>query len=367
VLDPADRSPAHQRLLRRWLALQLGLALAPARAVALLRESGDPDRALRAATPKACASARRLDAAVAALRRAGAVAVPFLSRAYPARLAQLADPAPLLLVRGDVTALSAPGVAIVGSRAATVYGLGVARDLGAALGAAGVVVVSGLARGIDAAAHEGALAAGGRTVAVLPCGPDRVYPRSHRGLAERIAGSGAVVTEMPVGVEPRRSFFALRNRLISGMADGLVVVEARVPSGSLLTAAHAANQGIDVFAVPGPISAPTSAGPNRLLRDGAWVLLEPGDVLDVLALGDRGRAAAPAPGPPPSAVLEALAGGPLTRDGLARRLELRPEQLAPELLELELSGRVAEDRDGRLRALPGGRAVFHPGPAGERS
>ena len=187
-------------------------------------------------------------------------------------------------MRGDVDALAAPSVAIVGSRAATAYGLDTAYQLARDLARAGVVVVSGLARGIDGAAHRGALEAGGRTVAVLACGPDRVYPASHRGLARRIERQGAVVSELPLGTHPLPAFFPLRNRLISGMASAVVIVEARERSGSLITAGHAANQGVDVFAVPGPITAPTSAGPNRLLRDGAYVALEAADVLRELGI-----------------------------------------------------------------------------------
>jgi DNA processing protein len=258
-------------------------------------------------------------------------------------------------VRGDLGALLAPSVAVVGARAATLYGRSVARELAAGLAAAGAVVVSGLARGIDAEAHRGALDAGGRTVAVLPCGPDLLYPPEHRGLAEAISARGAVVTELPLGTRPRRPLFALRNRLISGLARAVVVVEARRRSGSLITARHAADQGADVFAVPGPITAPTSEGPNRLLRDGAGVVLEARDVLEPLGLAAAPARSQAATGEPGRAALREICAllrrAPLTRDELCRRLARAPEDLAPDLLELELEGRVAEDRDGRLRVL----------------
>jgi DNA processing protein len=195
-------------------------------------------------------------------------------------------------------------------------------------------------------------------VAFQACGPDRVYPAAHRGLARRIRAQGAVVSEFPPGSAPRREFFPLRNRLISGIARALIVVEARERSGSLVTAGHALDQGIDVFAVPGPIAAPTSRGTNRLIRDGACPLLELGDVLDALGWSAGRAPVRPGPAAAPGAIEAALLAEPATRDELARRLERSPEQLALELLELELDGRVVEDRDGRLRALrPGSPAL----------
>jgi len=352
VLDPADPRPEVAESLRDWLALQWELALDPVAAADLLRATGCPRKAL-AANRRRPRTGRDLEAALGRLRRTGARAVPLLSPAYPPRLARLSDPAPLLLVRGDVDALAAPSVAIVGSRAATAYGLNTAQVLARDLAQAGLVVVSGLALGIDGAAHRGALEAGGRTVAVLACGPDRVYPARHRGLAGQIERQGAIVSEFSPGTHPLPEFFPLRNRLISGMASAVVVVEARERSGSLITAGHAANQGVDVFAVPGPITAPTSAGPNRLLREGAYIALEAGDVLAELGIpaaagavsaGDSARHTAGG-----RAILDALEFEPATRDELGQRLALAPEQLALDLLELELAGRVVEDRDGRWR------------------
>jgi DNA processing protein len=360
LLDPADSRPAVAGPLRHWLALQKCLALRPAEAAELLRRTGDPRAALLASRAGSEPPAAELDAAVAALRRLSAVALPFLSPAYPPRLANLPDPAPLLVVRGEVGALAAPSVAIVGSRAATAYGRAAARKLAGDLARAGLVVVSGLALGIDAVAHGAALDAGGRTVAVQACGPEMVYPPVHRGLADRIARQGAVVSEFPPGIRPLRHHFPLRNRLISGLALALIVVEARERSGSLITAQHAAEQGVDVFAVPGPISAPTSAGTNQLLRHGAGVALEAEDILGALRLSGVwreprvGRATASPradEAPERRRILDALLQEPATRDELGRRLERTPEQLACELLELEMEGRVAEDRDGRLRVV----------------
>ena len=351
ALDPRD--PGSVSALRRWLALQLCLALEPARAVGALRAArGDPARALaRAGVPPPPQAA--LDEAQATLQRVGAVLLPLPASGYPWRLALLREPSPLLAVRGDASVLSRRAVAIVGARAATAYGRAVARRLAAELAGVGLVVVSGLARGIDAAAHEGALEAGGATVAVLACGPEQVYPPEHRGLAERIEATGALVSELPPGTPPRAPHFPLRNRLISGLSEALVVVEARLRSGSLHTVRHALDQGIDVLAVPGPVDAPTSAGPNRLLRDGAAPALDATDVLAALAGPPRtARPARPSLAPELEALLASLRREPASRDALSRRLRVEPQALAAPLLELELAGRVVEDRDGRIRALP---------------
>jgi DNA processing protein len=350
VLDPNDSHAAVRSALRGWLALQRAHALRPQVALAALAGHGDPVRALRSHPP---AKAVPFDPTrdCAALARAGAVALPLGSSAYPSQLAALSDPAPLLCVRGDVDVLSRRSVAIVGSRAATVYGKRIARDWAAAFASAGLVVVSGLARGIDAEAHRGALDAGGTTVAVLACGIDRVYPREHRRLAEQVAASGAVIAELPIATAPLPPFFPMRNRLISGLAGALLVVEARLRSGSLTTAAHAANQGRDVFAVPGPIFAPTSEGPNQLLRDGAAVALGPGDVLGDLNWMPAPNGSRSALSGDATAVLAALVDEAGTRDELAARLPLTAAQLAVALLELELASRVCEDRDGRVRVV----------------
>jgi DNA processing protein len=369
VLDPCDERAEARAALRDWLALQAALALRPGLATALLRRRPDPRAALalaRAAPPPA----RELDRALLALRRAGARAVPFGSPLYPWRLSRLADAAPLLLVRGAPEVLAGPALAVVGSRAATLYGLSAARTFARELARAGFTIVSGLAFGIDAAAHRGALEAGGRTLAVQACGPDRVYPAAHRALADEIARCGAVVTELPPGAPALRPHFPLRNRLISGLSCGVLVIEGRERSGSLITARHALDQGIDVFALPGPITAPTSAGPNRLIFDGAHPALDPACILEVLGQrcatpAERAARAELAPGAePPGAlvrrsaaqtrILQALGRAPATRDELGRAIGLAPHELALDLLELELASEVAEDRDGRLRIVSAG-------------
>jgi DNA processing protein len=351
-LDPRDLRPGEVSALDAWLDFQQTFAWHPAEGRRALERFSEPAAAL-AALGLASRGADERAQARSRLRASGALALPFGAAGFPPKLAELPDAPPLLLVRGDPSSLSAQGVAMVGARAPSVYGLSVARALAACFARAGLVVISGLARGIDAAAHAAALDAGGRTVAVQACGPERVYPASHRALALRIAGAGAVVTEFPPGTAPRAAHFPLRNRLISGLARVVVVVEARERSGSLVTARHAADQGREVFAVPGPLGVATSAGSNLLLRDGAHVLLSADDVLQMLGVEPgSGRPAASAANPAVSGdgrLLRALAAGPATRDELAQRLAAQPGALAEALLELELAGAVAEDRDGRLR------------------
>lgn len=353
VLDPRDPSAAAE--LVAWLALQRAGALSPAAAVeALRRSAGDPRAALALLRGEPQAGGPLASRARELLARIGAVVVPYVSSAYPWRLAQIADPAPVLTVIGDVAALSAPAVAVVGSRAATGYGRSVARRMAGDLARAGIVIVSGLARGIDSEAHQAALDAGGRTIAVQACGPDIVYPAAHRRLAERIADNGAVVTEFPPGVRPLRAYFPLRNRLISGLSRALLVVEARERSGSVITVRHALNQGIDVFAVPGPVDAPSSAVPNRLLCEGACPALGAEDILDALALaqGPTAPARRPPGSPVARALLAVLARAPTARDELGRALDLPQDVVALAVLDLELEGRIVRDRDGRFRIVP---------------
>lgn len=349
LLDPSDAGPFARAELAAWLALQRDLAFHPVEAAL----------ALAADAPALVARYRggaTDEAARAALARVGAIGVPWTSPRYPERLRRLSDAPPLLWVQGSVEALSQPAVAIVGARAASAYGRIVARALGAALARAGLAVVSGLALGIDAEAHEGALEAAGVSVAVQGCGPERVYPREHEGLARRLAARGALATEFPPGAPPRAHQFPLRNRLISALARAVVVVEARERSGSLSTARHAADQGVDVLAVPGPIDAPTSRGPNRLLRDGARPLLEVRDVFEAIGFVPRPAPAvasgvAPDVSPLARAVLACLGDVGLDRDALCRKLGRAPAVLAAALLELELADLVRYDRDGRLRLV----------------
>jgi DNA processing protein len=266
----------------------------------------------------------------------------------------------LLWVRGSLASLRAPAIAIVGARASTRYGERSAAHFAAAFASSGVCVVSGLARGVDAAAHRSALAAGGLTLAVQGCGPDRVFPAAHAALADEIALRGAVISEFAPGAAPRKHHFPQRNRLISGLSRAVLVVEARLRSGSLSTARHALDQGVDVFAVPGPIDSALSQGTNELLWDGAWPALDASRVLErigvsaatpVEARGARERAerASPRAASVASRICELLSRAPLDTDELARALAVAPETLALPLLELELAGGVLLERDGKYR------------------
>jgi DNA processing protein len=293
---------------------------------------------------------RRFDGAAyeAALHARGLLFLARSSPGFPPRLRSIHDPPPGLFLRGDASAelLGRPAVAIVGARACSGYGAHVARALGRDLAAAGAVVVSGLARGVDSHAHRGALEAGGPTVAVLGCGIDRDYPAAHTELARRIAATGLVVAEYAPGVEPAPWRFPARNRIVAGLCVATVVVEARERSGALITADLALEEGREVLAVPGEITSTLSAGTNALLRLGATPATSAADVLE--ALGLPAAPAAPPPEGPAGAVLQALAAGAAGADELCRRAALGADQLAAALVELELGGHVSQS-DGLFR------------------
>lgn len=265
---------------------------------------------------------------------------------YPVRLLEIDAPPPVLYVWGRLKPEDRLAVAIVGTRRPTAYGLAVARDLAALLAGSGVTVVSGLARGIDAAAHRAALEAGGRTLAVLGSGLDRVYPPEHRRLAESAAAAGAVLTDYPMGTAPEAGNFPPRNRIISGLSLAVVIVEAGEGSGALITADFAAEQGREVFAVPGSIYSRASRGTNALLCAGARVLVSPEDVLEALNLDAvaRHEAACQAlPDDPTEArLLEALSAEPTHVDELTARIGLPPSQVSAALAMLELKGRARQ-------------------------
>jgi DNA processing protein len=272
---------------------------------------------------------------------------------YPPLLAELHDPPSRLHLRGGpLELLARPSVAIVGARSCSPYGAQVARELAQSLAAAGLAVVSGLARGVDAEAHRGALAAGGLTVAVLGCGIDRDYPRVHAELARRIAESGLVVSEYPPGIEPSPWRFPARNRIIAGLAQATVVVEARERSGALITADFALELGREVFATPGEITSALSAGTNDLLRQGATPLLSAEDVLEALGIEPIPEALPAGLSPEALAVLERLSDGARTLDELVRATERDPAGLAAVLTELELVGLIAA-ADGVYRRATG--------------
>jgi DNA processing protein len=263
--------------------------------------------------------------------------------AFPAALRSIFDPPPGLFLRGTglVGLLDRPSVAIVGARACSAYGSHVARSLGRELAAAGLVVVSGMARGVDGEAHRGALEAGGSTVAVLGCGVDRDYPAAHRELARRISAGGLVVSEYPPGVEPAPWRFPARNRIVAGLTQATVVVEARERSGALITADLALEEGREVFAVPGEITSALSAGVNGLLRLGATAATSAADVLESFGLVP---AVPPTPDLSPAArrVIERLHDAPASADELVRSLDLDAGAIGAALAELELHELLTE-------------------------
>jgi DNA processing protein len=268
---------------------------------------------------------------------------------YPARLRDIAASPPWLYVRGDPDWLSRPMLAIVGSRNATPQGLRDARAFAQALSEAGLTIVSGLALGVDAAAHEGGLAGLASSVAVVGTGLDRIYPARNKILAHRLAAEGAIISEFPVGTPPKSGHFPRRNRIISGLSLGVLVVEAALESGSLITARLASEQGRDVFALPGSIHSPLSKGCHRLIKQGAKLVESAADVLEELGrvlpvFAPAGAASRPSAGA--DGLLDALAGGPLAPDQLAERLGLTVAEVSVKLLAAELEGGVAK--------LPGG-------------
>ena len=285
---------------------------------------------------------------------------------YPQALTALPDAPPLLWVRGDAALLNRPSVALVGARNASSLGVRMARRLGAGLSEAGFVVVSGLARGIDAAAHDAALETGtGRTLAVMAGGIDVIYPTENTGLAARIAERGCLVSEHPPGLDPQARHFPLRNRIVAGLAQAVVVVEAAAKSGSLITARAALDYGREVMAVPGHPFDARASGCNMLIRDGATLLRGPADVLEALGapgprLPEPASALPDLPGPVApqrplkdmavlhGMILSRLGPSPLAEDQLLRDLQVSPAQLAPELLSLELEGRISRQPGGLL-------------------
>ncbi|MFL6604334.1 MAG: DNA-processing protein DprA [Steroidobacteraceae bacterium] len=280
---------------------------------------------------------------------------------YPAQLRPLPDAPAVLFALGDVRKLVSSQLAMVGARQATREGCKIAREFAEYFASAGITITSGLALGIDAASHEGALRGGGQTVAVCATGLDRVYPTQHVPLAQRIRANGVLLSEFPPGTPPLKMNFPHRNRLISGLSRGLVVVEAATHSGSLVTARCAAKQGRPVFAIPGFIHRPLSGGCHKLIRNGATLVQSPADVLQVLGIplprqglvhrrGHRIRPRAIDKGY--EMLLDAVGFEPATVDVLVLRTGLSGESITSMLLALELEGRVASYPGGRFGRIP---------------
>jgi DNA processing protein len=344
---------AFRRLLDRYGSATEALAALPS----LARRAGR-------ATAPSLPAARDAEREIAFVEKLGGTMLIWGDPAYPPLLAQTEDAPPVLAVLGDAALLSRPAVAIVGSRNASANGRSIAETLAANLATAGLAIVSGMARGIDAAAHAGALATG-TTIAAVAGGLDVPYPPEHAALQQRIAASGAVVSEAPPGSAPQARHFPRRNRIIAGLSLGVVVVEAAPRSGSLLTARLALEAGRELFAVPGSPLDPRCRGSNGLLRDGAWLTETAEDVLSQLQPAYQTSAGlSPLPGfaeaPPPEAaddpaeacraVAELLSPSPTSVDDLVRRCQLSAGAVLAALVDLELTGRV--------ELLPGNRAVL---------
>lgn len=343
-----------------WARLQLS-GIASRVLAQLLRELGSAEAVLSATpaqrqkiVPTATRTAldirvpdERLAPTLAWLRGDARSFVAWDDTDYPRALLEIADPPPVFYCLGDRRFLNAPSLAIVGSRNATPQGCANAEAFAAALSGAGVTIVSGLAQGIDAAAHRGALPFAGSSVAVVGTGPDRVYPSRNRDLAHQLAAHGALISEFAPGTPPLRGNFPRRNRLISGLTRGVLVVEATLSSGSLITARLAGDQGREVFALPGSIHSPFSKGCHKLIRDGAKLVETAQDILDELKLpAIAGSASSEHRRPQPAgreaqALLAALGDDALDVDTLALRSGLEAATVTAALTGLEIDGHVA--------------------------
>jgi DNA processing protein len=365
--------------VRDLLALNLVPGLGPRLTAALLRHFGSA-AAVRTATVAELRSAPRIgdklseefasslsrvdvDAECALIEQHNIRLLLLGWPGYPEQLADIAGAPHILYTRGSLLPADRRAVAIVGSRGCTPYGKRTTDQLANALSRAGYTIISGLARGIDGVAHASALKAGGRTIAVLAGGLSRIYPPEHADLAAAVEQNGALISEAPMAAEPLPQMFPSRNRIISGLARAVVIVEANDRSGSLITARHAAEQGRDVFAIPGPVDSPASAGCLKLIRDGATLARHADDILESLEKSDTTteslfdtveHAIAPAePTPPPDLedtsrrIWEFLAGGAQPADFLAQELDLAVPELSRSLMQLEMKRLV--------RRLPGNR------------
>jgi len=366
-----------RRHVRDWLTLHLVPGIGPGMCARLVDHFGSPREVLAADPPALLrvpgfgkkmlaalagqfASGQAADEAAKEEERARQLGIDLITLddpAYPALLRTIHQPPVILYVKGVAAALDSPGLGVVGSRAATSYGREVAGRLSYSLAQHGFTIISGLALGIDTEAHRGALAAGGRTVAVLGCGLDIVYPASNRDLFDAIPEAGALVSEYPLGTQPDGFRFPARNRIISGLGLGVVVVEAAKKSGSLITAEHALEQGREVFAIPGRVDSFKSAGTHGLLKQGAKLVQTVDDILEELpfvktekssdnSLLSEERGDGPALAPDEEVVYRVLEVYPKTIDEIVRATAFQPQKVNGLLLHMELKGVVD--------VLPGG-------------
>jgi DNA processing protein len=275
----------------------------------------------------------------------GSLFVTLTEQNYPAKLKTIANPPPYLYIKGHLDLFEAPSLAIVGSRRPSDYGLRLASRLASDLAGAGVIIISGLAYGIDGAAHQAALEAGGKTIAVFGCGLDIVYPNGHRGLADRIVKSGCLISEFPKGAKPEKFNFPIRNRIVSGLSDGILVVEAGVKSGALVTASLGLDQGRDILAVPGRVDSELSAGPNGLIKQGAIAITSADDIFNNFGWHQSSIAKEPEfdlnkLSRDELTIFKELSVQPVHIDEIGRKTNLGPGKTAEALLNLELKGFV---------------------------
>jgi DNA processing protein len=376
------RAPADPADLAGWILLEQTPGVGRATLRTLIAEFGSPQRILQAGyralsvhlpaplaralcEPPPGAVQRQLALSLAWLDQPGNHLLTMQDPGYPAALAQIPDPPPLLYLKGRPQLLAAPMLAIVGSRNASLQGKANAEVFAHALSRAGLTIVSGLALGIDAAAHQGALDGGGATVAVIGTGADIVYPARNRALAHRIAEEGCIVSEYALGTPPLSHNFPRRNRIISGLSAGVLVIEAAAQSGSLITAQLAASQGRDVFAIPGSIHSALAKGCHKLIKEGAKLVESAADVLEELRMSPLAAMAGAGTVAPATsaatvsvagqALLAAMAHEPVGADALARLFSAEPGaepgQLSLVLLELELCGQVERLAGGLFQRI----------------
>lgn len=355
-----------------WLRLIRTETIGPVTFAGLVERFGDAGKAIEALPGMAAKAGRKLPLKAAArseiedelerARQSGARLVASCEPDYPRLLAAIPAAPPLLYLRGHASLFDKPSIAVIGARNASAVGKKIARMIAEEMGANGFVVVSGLARGIDGAAHEAALRSG--TIAVVAGGVDVIYPPEHAALTQRIAEEGAIISEQPPGAEPTARDFPRRNRIISGLSRGVVVVEAAARSGTLITARFALEQGREVFAVPGSPLDPRCEGALNLIRDGATMVIKPRDILDALAgqlrsveepardhldwMGPGGGVDESKLAEIRALVLEALSFSPVHRDELLREIAAPASLVVASLVELVLSGEAEEHSGGRF-------------------
>jgi DNA processing protein len=355
---------------RYWVGFNLVKGIGAIRLKSLLKAFGDIESAWHASPDKLRAiglDSRTIDNFILTRRdvsldtiwentqNLGITVLTWNDEGYPTRLKELVHSPPVLYVRGEIIPDDHWAVAIVGTRRITAYGNQVAERIATHLSHAGITIISGMARGIDGVAHKAALGAGGRTIAVFGCGVDRIYPPEHRKLADQIIERGALISDYPPGTAPEASNFPPRNRIISGLSMATVVVEAGKKSGALITASYAAEQGREVFAVPGNILAAQSRGTNRLIQDGARVLLDPQEILEILDL-TRFTEQSAARNVLPSNALEAqlfgiLSHDPMHVDEIRNQTSLNIEEVTSTLALMELKGMVRQVGGMRYTAI----------------